>query len=217
KLISDAGIAITPPEDSAALLESADAVNGNSSASIIQLIQSMASRLEELTSEVRKLRVENNSLRDAVRDLRDCVCGSVEFPALPNGSDRPTPSTGSFASAVITGTSASRAGVPLPKFHARQKSPGRHQRTVVHRSSDPERQTQRPPTTVGTAKQSVLKTAPRQSAVTGLFASRLAASTEASDVQGLLAGLVGDKTVVCTKLKTRYPTYSSFHVSLDKD
>ncbi|KAM7301273.1 hypothetical protein ISCGN_016792 [Ixodes scapularis] len=44
-----------------------------------------------------------------------------------------------------------------------------------------------------------------------------AASTEASDVQGLLAGLVGDKTVVCTKLKTRYPTYSSFHVSLDKD
>ncbi|KAG0437637.1 hypothetical protein HPB47_017345, partial [Ixodes persulcatus] len=170
ELISEAGIAITPPEDSAALLDSAD--------------------------------VKNISLRDAVRDLRDCVCGSVEFPALPNGSDCPAPSTGSFASAVITDPSAPRADVPLPKFHARQKSPGRHQRAVVHRSSDLERQTQRPPTTDGTAKQSMLKTAPRPSAVTGLFVSRLAVSTEASDVQGLLSGLVGDKTVVRTKLKT---------------
>ncbi|KAG0417147.1 hypothetical protein HPB47_005836, partial [Ixodes persulcatus] len=50
-------------------------------------------------------------------------------------------------------------------------------------------QTQRPPTTVGTAKQSVLKTALRPSAVTGLFVSRLATSTEASEVQGLLARL----------------------------
>lgn len=217
ELISEAGIAVTPTEGSAACLDSADAVYGNSSESVIQLFQSIASRLDELTREVRELRVENSSLRDEVRDLRDCVCGKVEFPALPKGSDCPAPSTGSFASVVMTDPRASRAGVPPPKFHARQKSPVRHQRTVVHRSSDPERQTQRPPTTVGTAKQSVLKTAPRPSAEPGLFVSRLAPSTEASDVQELLAGLVGDKTVMCTKLKTRYPTYSSFHVSLDKD
>uniref|UniRef100_A0A6B0V3P2 Uncharacterized protein n=1 Tax=Ixodes ricinus TaxID=34613 RepID=A0A6B0V3P2_IXORI len=172
----------------------------------------MARRLEELTREERELQVENISPREAVGDLRNYVCGTVEFPALPNGSDCPAPSTGSFASAVTTACLRSPTEVPC-----RQTSPGRHQRTVVHRSSDTEVQTQMPPTTDGAAKQSVLKTAPKLSAVTGLFLSRLAASTEASDVQGRLAGLVGDKTVVCTKLKTRYSMYSSFYVSLDKD
>lgn len=160
-LISEACIAVTPTEGSAACLDSADAVYGDSSESVIQLFQSMASQLEVLTREVRELRVENSSLRDEVRDLRDCVCGKVEFPALPKGSDRPAPSTGSFASVVMTDPRASHAGVPPPKFHARQKSPVRHQRTVVHRSSDPERQTQRPPTTVRTAKQTVLETVGR--------------------------------------------------------
>ncbi|CAN8019471.1 unnamed protein product, partial [Ixodes persulcatus] len=215
ELISEAGIASRHPR----ILR----LFWNLQTLIIQLIQSMASRLEELTSEVRELRVENISLRDAVRDLRDCVCGSH----CPNNSDCPASFTGSFASAVITGTSASRAGVPLPKFHARQKSPGRHQCTVVHRSSDPERQVQRPPTTVGTAilrltlrwtkGKSYGPPDPITSHLKTVWYFTSMHVTEASDVQGLLARLVGEKTVVCTKLKTRYPTYSSFHVSLDKD
>ncbi|CAN7943476.1 unnamed protein product, partial [Ixodes hexagonus] len=124
------------------------------------------------------MQAENVSLHDKVPASREEILERAGFPVLPIGNQGPVSSTGTFASAVKTTTYATGNGA-RPKFLARPKPPARHQRGFQRRPSNSEKQTPRPPATMGTAKQCVLKVAAKSSAQTGLFVSRLAPDTTA--------------------------------------
>ncbi|XP_077532146.1 uncharacterized protein LOC144144530 isoform X2 [Haemaphysalis longicornis] len=84
-------------------------------ASVIALVQAMASQIGAVASELRQLGVENVSLRVAIRDLRECVVGSTDFPPLRLVDHAPPQD---FADVLASGPS-------LPSVSAYQERPRR--------------------------------------------------------------------------------------------
>ncbi|KAG0411199.1 hypothetical protein HPB47_011664 [Ixodes persulcatus] len=212
QLASAVDTADTPPEGPEAFSELAGSACGSVSPNVMTLMQKMVTQIDALTFEVRQLRAENVTLRVEIRDLRECVVGQTDFPPLRYAKQPAAlaPPAQSFACVAATGPGFSGDGTRS------QPSTARPLRKVTHPSANPVSNPARPPATFGTAKHCTLQVAPKSLAARGLFISRLAPSTKASDVQELLAGLVGDRTVTCTRLKTRHHSYNSFHVALDE-
>lgn len=50
-----------------------------------------------------------------------------------------------------------------------------------------------------------------------MFVSRLHPDTSVPDVLGLVNSVVTDESAVCTRLKSKYPSYASFHISTSAD
>ncbi|KAH9367611.1 hypothetical protein HPB48_009982 [Haemaphysalis longicornis] len=69
----------------------------------------------------------------------------------------------------------------------------------------------------GTSKLSKVKAVPRKPISKALFASRLDPRTLIEDVKDLLKPFLGDKTVQYVKLRTKYDSYASFHLSGDDE
>ncbi|KAH9377703.1 hypothetical protein HPB48_016203 [Haemaphysalis longicornis] len=67
----------------------------------------------------------------------------------------------------------------------------------------------------GTSKMSKVKAVSRKPISKALFVSRLDLRTLIEDVKDLLKPVLGDKTVQCVKLHTKYDSYASFHLSGD--
>lgn len=70
---------------------------------------------------------------------------------------------------------------------------------------------------VGTSKSSKETIVPRPPFQKALFVTRFGPETTVEDVNSLLEPVLRGKTVSCTKLKTKFPSYSSFHVSVEQD
>ncbi|XP_077500070.1 uncharacterized protein LOC144110874 [Amblyomma americanum] len=205
ELIGGAGDTETPPEVQRSSLDFQDSDSISASPSVVLMLQEMASRMDALTDEVRQLRAENALLREALNGLS----ASVRTVSQSECSHFDCSESPSYASAVAANPPAGMSAPP-------SKPPAQDQSTHLQRPSKAVSQPPRPRATFGTAKQSMLKVAPRLPAKKSLFVSRLDPTTTASDIQELLAGTVGDKVVTCTKLKTKYDTYGSFHVSMDE-
>ncbi|KAH9367240.1 hypothetical protein HPB48_013484 [Haemaphysalis longicornis] len=69
----------------------------------------------------------------------------------------------------------------------------------------------------GTLKLSMVKAVPRKPISKTLFVARLDPRTSIEDVKDLLKPVLGDKTVQCVKLRTKYDSYASFHLSGDDE
>lgn len=69
----------------------------------------------------------------------------------------------------------------------------------------------------GVAKDSAITAVPGHPRTKSLFVSRLAPNTSETDVVAIVASVLDDKEVICTKLKPRHPSYSSFHLSVADD
>ncbi|KAH9373903.1 hypothetical protein HPB48_012028 [Haemaphysalis longicornis] len=69
----------------------------------------------------------------------------------------------------------------------------------------------------GTSKLSKVKGVPRKPISNALFVFRLDPRTSIEDVKDLLKPVLGDKTVQCVKLRTKYDSYASFHLSGDDE
>lgn len=50
-----------------------------------------------------------------------------------------------------------------------------------------------------------------------IFVSRLAPDVESTTLEALLENVLQSDKMVCTRLKTKYPSYSSFHIKIDAD
>jgi hypothetical protein len=62
-----------------------------------------------------------------------------------------------------------------------------------------------------------LPTVSRQARSRGLFNSRLSPEVSANDIEKSLKEQLSMKKLVCTRLKTKFNTYASFHVSVFED
>ncbi|XP_077545924.1 uncharacterized protein LOC144158716 [Haemaphysalis longicornis] len=69
----------------------------------------------------------------------------------------------------------------------------------------------------GTSKLSKVKAVPRKPISKALFVSRLDPKTSIEDVKDFVKPVLGDKTVQCVKLRTKYDSYASFHLSGDDE
>lgn len=70
---------------------------------------------------------------------------------------------------------------------------------------------------VGANTSSAITSVPRRPARKALFVSRLHPDTSVPDVLGLVNSVVTDESAVCTRLKSKYPSYASFHISTSAD
>lgn len=70
---------------------------------------------------------------------------------------------------------------------------------------------------VGANENSELLTVPRQPPKKALFVSRLHPDTSVSTVTKLVMEVCKSESVVCTRLKTKYPSYASFHVAVSDE
>ncbi|KAG0444846.1 hypothetical protein HPB47_013320 [Ixodes persulcatus] len=194
QLASAVDTADTPPEGPEAFSELAGSACGSVSPNVMTLMQKMVTQIDALTFEVRQLRAENVTLRVEIRDLRECVVGQTDFPPLRYAKQPAAlaPPAQSFACVAATGPGFSGDGTrSQPSSSSAQGHP------PLSKSA-----------TFGTAKHCTLQVAPKSLAARCLFLSRLAPSTKASDVQELLAGLVGDKTVDDTVM-AEWPNFES--------
>lgn len=71
-----------------------------------------------------------------------------------------------------------------------------------------------PEASVGANENSDLQTVPRQPLKKALFVSRLHPDTSVPTVLKLVTDVCKDGSVVCTRLKTKHPSYASFHVAV---
>ena len=68
----------------------------------------------------------------------------------------------------------------------------------------------------GTAKSDTVQAVARPQRRMALFVSRLRPDTSVADVQALVEPFLDGKSIVCSKMVTRFPSYSSFHLSCDQ-
>jgi hypothetical protein len=70
---------------------------------------------------------------------------------------------------------------------------------------------------VGVRNSSCLPVIPKQPKLKSLFISRLGPDVSALDVENFLQDHLKLSSLTCTKLKTKFNSYSSFHVSVTED
>lgn len=68
----------------------------------------------------------------------------------------------------------------------------------------------------GTAKPDKVNAAPPPVRHMALFVSRLDPETSVNDIEALIEPFLEGRTPVCSKMKTRFPSYSSFHLACDE-
>lgn len=69
----------------------------------------------------------------------------------------------------------------------------------------------------GASKSTTLRTVPRGPARKALFVTRMNPDTTTEDIEQFVADVVKDDTLVCTRLNSKFSTYSSFHVAVSAD
>ncbi|KAG0422987.1 hypothetical protein HPB47_001221 [Ixodes persulcatus] len=107
-------------------------------------------------------------------------------------------------------TSASTA----PSTHSDNVSPSSGKRNQPDDGWNEVRRRRKAEIRGGASKSTTLRTVPRGPARKALFVTRMNPDTTTEDIEQFVADVVKDDTLVCTRLKSKFSTYSSFHVAL---
>ncbi|XP_077522759.1 uncharacterized protein LOC144133495 [Amblyomma americanum] len=168
---------------------------------------------------------------DALRaNARHCVRDVVEDASSEEAWNRAAVSAlAEDASSSSTATDPCRSVSPSTSG-MRKRLPPRHLEPVVLSSTtltSPKqrpagglsvaRRSRRPPPSMGTCADSTLSAAPKQYRRRALFVSRLHPSTTGKSVSEFVDGVTGGAyPCVCTRLPSKYDSYTSFHVSVSE-
>ncbi|CAN8010932.1 unnamed protein product [Ixodes pacificus] len=201
-------------------------------------MNTIAIKMEVLTAVVKCIREENKDLRSEVFDLKRKLLERHTTPVPPrvqyssvtaesNTAVLPRQSSSSSAAAPRGILPAVDAQVRQINSNGRDSSQAAGQResqgqgehlstTEVPDGFTIVKRRRRTKPVVGTGKASKVGviSRPRKAA---LFVSRLAPATTASDVILLVEPLLKGNPICCSKMKTKYVTYSSFHVEVNQD
>lgn len=85
-------------------------------------------------------------------------------------------------------------------------------RTASEEGWNPVRNRRKPEVRSGASKSTALTTVPRGPARKALFVTRLHPDTSTEDVVKFVSDVAMDDALVCTRLRSKFPSYSSFHV-----
>lgn len=226
------------PKRSSLLPRPASPGEGSIQRVVERCMNTITIKMEVLTTEVMCLREENKDLHSEVFDLKRKLLERLTTPVPPR-AQYSSITTESNAAVLPRQSSSSSAAPPrgvLPAVDAQVRQinsngqdssqaaglreiprQGEHLSatevpdgfTIVNR-----RRRTKPMVGTGKASKVGVISRPRKAA---LFVSRLAPDTTASDVLLLVEPLLKGNPICCSKMKTKYETYSSFHVEVNQD
>ncbi|KAG0434473.1 hypothetical protein HPB47_019085 [Ixodes persulcatus] len=205
-----------------------------------ELVQDLCRKIEDLTQEVRSLRSDNESLRTHLARNTDLL---RSWPSVSEASQRP--SRGEFhkrprpLSSIMTRPpriderhfelSGERHGSrgfdrgSVPALSDRRGYTGTDgSKTTVNQPMDADGFLQVVPrrrvkASAGSAKESMLHVVAKPPRKKALFVSRLHPETTCEEVSEIVGSVLDSQGFECTKLASRYDTYSSFHVSVNDE
>lgn len=193
---------------------------------LLRLIGSLSNKLDVLMAEVKCLRADNSSLRSQITQLRNNVMERTPLPSVPPTSYATVAAQSTVAS-ILASTSASlpssrnRPSNPAARLTPASVNPELRSGNAAHGSADvdgfttvgPRRRTK---PSLGTARPNKVTAVPRPERRLALFVSRLHPDTTVADVDALVKPFLNGKPVICSKMMTKFDTYSSFHLSGDE-
>ena len=201
----------------------------------MEMVQSIVVMLSNLSSEVKQLRIDNEAMKMQLREFqqapshvqptrreagtstslaaksyRDVVCAvngnpSVPKVAAPGINSLPEPS-------VVTGENPSGGDfVTVVKKKRVAPSPVSTVHAVANTSKKPR------VAMIGVRSSSSLSVVQKRVRMKSLFVSRFSPDVTSSDVEASLKDQLQLASLACTRLKTKYNSYASFHVSVAED
>lgn len=202
-------------------------------AGLLRVIDSMTRKMDILTAEFKCLRAENQHLRSEVQQLRKNVVDRLPIPSSPPQlyatTATPTSRVASAASKASFAPPALAHPNNWPSLPRSNLTPleepvllpppsgsrgGAASLTNDGFTEVKLRRRAKPST--GTAKSDTVQAVARPQRRMALFVSRLRPDTSVADVQALVEPFLDGKSIVCSKMVTRFPSYSSFHLSCDQ-
>lgn len=213
--------------------EPSKCINNKHIFEILTLVKTMYNEIKSLRADNKELRKEMRELKSALpivasklllnpnsgtaRDLGKSGTVGVNNTAVgkTNTADRKS----NVAEQTITKNNNSNNATVLPSTSAQEPTNGGESSegftTVSYRKRKP-----RPiPPLQGTMKSDALKVVSRKSLKKELFVTRLDPTTTTQDLDNYLLNnlKLGLNSFKCNKLKTKYDTYSSFHLLIDSN
>ncbi|KAG0424985.1 hypothetical protein HPB47_027828 [Ixodes persulcatus] len=206
----------------------------------------MATKFDVLTAEVKILKAENRFMRSEISLLNKRILERMPLATRPRGTyaaaaasfasvpgkqpSKSVPGKQALPSgAVSRSTEISDAAGESATTWADCDAPSASRRATgeIHeaRPADPwidddgftrVQRKRRPPSSSGTAKSDKVLAAPRKQVTKALFVSRLDPRTSVADIESFVAPFLGSKSVILTKLKPKFDSYASFHLSGDQ-
>lgn len=203
------------------------------------LVTMLVRKVDELVGTVRFLRDDNTAIRGELRELSIQLSGltlaapdaidssettesrrtyvKVARSAVSSSAHRPH-SKDQVVAPSSTGHRQNAAGHPTPAAPSSGATeqaepldqPGDGYRLVSYRK-------RRPPPGMGARKDAPVSSVPRPPAKRALFVSRLRPSTTLEELSELLSSTLEVGSFTCKKLRSKYDTYASFHISTTVD
>ncbi|KAG0411753.1 hypothetical protein HPB47_011115 [Ixodes persulcatus] len=207
------------------------------SAELVTLLNTLVAKVDNLTAEVKSLKAENASMKNELSKTNallskrsDAVNANVANQL--GGSLEAAQRGPNYSEVAQRHVEVPRRGAPPaqrfgPSTHRYTAPPADVQPTGLPNGSD---STSRLPSSeagwtrvgrlgnrdalVGANKSTKIATVARGPVKKTLFVSRLHPDTSSDDITNLLSGVVTDKELTCTRLKSKYSSYASFHISV---
>ncbi|KAG0435396.1 hypothetical protein HPB47_018513 [Ixodes persulcatus] len=223
----------TSPDASLVVIQGASSADGMGSSGpvveLVTLLNTLVAKVDNLTAEVKSLKAENASMKNELSKTNALL--SKRSDAV---NRKPAQRGPNYSEVAQRHVEVPRRGAPPaqrfgPSTHRYTAPPADVQPTGLPNGSD---STSRLPSSeagwtrvgrlgnrdalVGANKSTKIATVARGPVKKALFVSRLHPDTSSDDITNLLSGVVTDKELTCTRLKSKYSSYASFHISLYK-
>jgi hypothetical protein len=204
---------------------------------IMEMVQSLMEMVTKLSCEVQALKRDNTALKLQLRDLRQILTPqpsvSTEAPSSTHDASAKTyrevltPGGGHPASTAISSEPNRTTSLPESTVMATdnqesdsfitvsRKKKEHHPSSIPSGVPNPPRRTRTP--LFANKSGSSLSVVPKMVRIKALFVSRFSPDVTSADVEQSLKDQLELTSLTCTKLKTKFNSYSSFHIAVSED
>ena len=226
----------SPAGDNDSLSRQLEAVRLNGECTM-EMVKSLMDMVTKLSCEVQVLKSDNTALKLQLRDLRQfhtpppstssAALSSTRDPATKTYRDVLTSGGGHPASTAASSVPSRQTSLPESSTMAsdnqaadgfitvQRKRKENHPYSIPSGVPNPPRRNRTP--LFGNKSGSSLTTVPKRVRTKALFVSRFSPEVTSADVDQSLKDQLELASLKCTKLKTKFSSYSSFHISVSED
>jgi hypothetical protein len=203
----------------------------------MEMVKTLIEMVAKFSCEVQLLKSDNTAMKQQLSDLQQF---RVPLPASPSGTvsdtrdvapktyrDILTSGGGHPASTTVSSRPKLQPSLPVSSGIASDNQADNGFTTVMRKrkgnnptaipSGVPNPLTKPRPLLIGNKSGSSLSTVPKRVRTKALFVSRFSPEVSSAEVEQSLNDQLELVSLKCTRLKTKYNSYSSFHISVSED
>lgn len=208
--------------------DSNNSINNKHFAEILTLMKSLFGEIRTLRADNAELKRELRGLKDAISSKPSTMVNSNFSNHEINRSNKETRGSPNLAerNRQLESHTTDKSG-PVNAGHSVMSPPSKSAQSEVNPAVDDsdgfipvvnkKRKSRTVPPLHGSMKSDALKVAKRKPGNKELFVSRLDPTTSTQDLEKFVLTSFNLKSLKCTKLKTKYVSYASFHLLIDSE